>query len=313
MVPVLKRARTSSPLWRALVALTGTWACVTADPRRPDDAPPYRPTWDFSGPERPVLLSLWPAQDEAPGRLKRHLKTNQHEGRLRLQVDGIDPAFIWQFEKPLHAGVFRVDLWSDQPNDVQLFWAGTRCPSFKEECSTVVRVPAERHTVEFMLPPEPLAELRLDFGQIQGLRLDVHALVVFQEPTIAVPWRSVLESTRVEQGGEGLIVHAADDDPWIVTDVPGLDASVADTIEVVIDAPLDTQGQLFWRGSVCPNFEERCSAQLHPMEAGATATSVDVSEITTWEGRIDGLRLDPGRHPGRYVVERIHLERVLKR
>src|SRR5687767_6861938 len=101
----------SSRVTGALTAIAVTTSCVTAEHKRSsaEAPPPEYIRWDFIAEPARVRLSLWPAQQGAPPRMKKDLKTKQHEESLRLWVNGIDPMFFWLFpEQPLRAGAIRL-------------------------------------------------------------------------------------------------------------------------------------------------------------------------------------------------------------
>jgi hypothetical protein len=274
-------------------------------------------TWDFEdvtesmpSPESPSQLRLWPPVPGAPGRIKRHLLTAQDGDVLQAKVNGIDPGFVWQFPQAVRHGSLRVELFSETPTSVQLFWAGEICRSFAENCSMHLPLPSGRSAVQALLPPEALRELRIDFEPRDGLRLDIHEITLAGSIIRDSVWHAPMDGTRTEATPRGLVVESEHGDPWIATDLPLSRASAFDTLTVSTEAP-DGAGiqQLFWRGSECPSFSEECSLVLPEADGGLSALSVDLSKEPRWKGHLAGLRLDPGTTPGRYLVSRLTLSR----
>jgi hypothetical protein len=297
----------------ASVAIATT-ACVGFG-EKPGPAPTAgdKIVWDYSEAPQSPSLSLWPPSSSVPERIKRNLRTHQEDDTLQVEVSGLDPGFVWQFSKPVNAGALRVELGSREGTSLQLFWAGTHCPSFKEECSAKVSVARGRQTIALLLPEEPLTELRLDFAEEKGHRVDIFRLDVLGERHVQTAWTAA-PSTTTAIDSDGLAIVAGSNDPWVTAEIPQLKADSVDAVEVFCDAPKGTVSQLFWHGSECTHFEERCSVLFPPTESAApTGTWVDLGAVPTWNGRIDGLRFDPGSAPARYVVERIALLRTTNR
>jgi hypothetical protein len=124
-------------------------------------------------------------------------------------------------------------------------------------------------------------------------------------------WTSTRPETRAHSVDGALRIEAADQDPWLETEVPQLDAARVDTIEVFTGGPVGGAAQLFWRGEECSSWDERCSLLLTGAPSSMVLTgSWTALDSPAWRGRIDGLRFDPGPEPGTYQLQRLALLRV---
>jgi hypothetical protein len=265
--------------------------------------------WEFSGSRAPPLLSLWPKDPSAPQRKKHHIDSSKVGEALLSVVQGNDPWFLWQFETPLHAAVVALDVTSDKPGNLQLFWTTIDCPTFAERCSQTQSIGGGRQEREFILSfTRAVRELRLDLPQEPGARLELHSLRVYGKRVLKSGVRQKNEHTQLENTAQGLVVVSDAGDPWITLDTPWLDADAVSSIELEMPAPAAARPQLYWQGTACPGYSEACTVPLAP---GVTpgAYRAELAGVKGWSGRVRELRLDPSSEPARYVIVRIALIR----
>ena len=196
-----------------------------------------------------------------------------------------------------------VTLEAEAPGPLQVFWSNRACPTFSESCSAVRALVPGRQTVEVLLDvTDPLREIRVDFPERAGARFVVHAVSLFMEPRLTSAWEPGAPETRVDVDDSGLHARASAADPWIFVMTPGLRASRATSVEIVLRAPSGPP-QLYWDGP-CGGFAEECSVRLTRTDAGDLTHRASLSEVSTWKGPLGALRLDPGPSAGTYTLER---------
>jgi hypothetical protein len=117
-------------------------------------------SFDFVAKPQPALLSLWPPDPTTPRRKKRQMLTTQDGVNLLATVDGVDPFFTWDFERPLRAGSLSIELDAEKAGDFQLFWATDECKTFEERCSATLSLPAGQQSVAFIVDPTTIAVAR---------------------------------------------------------------------------------------------------------------------------------------------------------
>lgn len=305
----LRVARLGVALLCASLPVVG---CVCEQGAKQEGAPRPRELafFDFVRPPDVAAMNLWPVDNEAPKRKKRDLRTRQEGAKLVAAVDGRDPYFVWDFEDPLRAGALSVELESDTEGNVQLFWADDNCKTYEERCSTIVLIPTGASSVDFVLDPgRPLHGVRLDLPEAKGAELKVQRIRLFDRPRLSAGFRAREGHTEAQPTAEGLRISSKTPDPWLTFGTPWLEAEKAEAIEIELVAPAGAQPELFWTSAACANFDGSCHARLTPVGGKPGSYSARLADVSTWRGRVTGLRLDPGDSAGDYLLRSLTLVR----
>jgi hypothetical protein len=273
--------------------------------------------WDYAS-EAPSeagkpVLSLWPAEPRTPAPKVRYARMSPEAGKLVVSSETNDPWLQWQFEVPVVAAALTGRVHSSAPGSIQVFWNTERCPTFRESCSQVHPLVKGEQAIGFAFGfRSAIRELRLDVTDRAGVRVEILELALGSTPIVSTIWEPGSAQTRTELTPDGLKVIAGDLDPWVWLGARFTARSV-ETVELVQEAPAGTAAQLFWRGSECPNYDERCSVRLAPADGGVAAQAAFVRFVDTWRGEVEGLRIDPGNQRGAYLVHRVTLSNARAR
>ena len=294
-------------------------ACVDPDSSRPpvDSPPGLVVAWDYTSDSsseagQPVL-SLWPAEPRTPAPKVRYARMSPEAGKLVVLSETNDPWMHWQFEVPVVAAALTGRVDSSAPGSIQVYWNTERCPTFRESCSQVHPLVKGEQTIGFAFGfRSPIRELRLDVIDRAGARVELLELALGSTPILTTRWEPGSGQTRTELTPDGLKVVAGDLDPWVFLGARFTARSV-EIVELVQEAPVGTAAQLFWRGSECPHYEEKCSVQLAPADGGVAAQAAFMRFVDTWRGEVEGLRIDPGNQRGAYLVHRVALSNTRER
>lgn len=277
--------------------------CVT-------DGPPGEPgavaTWDFEGAPA-AAARLWPEEGSGPRRTRHHLRSESVDDELIAFVEKKDPYFTWQLPSPMRASLVRVDVESDRPGRLQVFWTSTECPVFSEPCSLSKQLRAGRQVVAFFLRVQDLRELRLDLPEEIGCKVVLRGLSLGVGAALDVPWEAGAPGIELTLTPLGLTLRSSVPDPWMSIATPGLHAEQVTAVEATVRGP-GGPPQLYWEGPGAPFGEER-SARLSPVDAGALTHRAVLSGIPTWKGEVRLLRFDPGPGAGDYGIEYVGLVR----
>jgi hypothetical protein len=308
-----RRARFLGRLTASSFVFSLASACVDPDSSRPplDSPEGLVAAWDYAsdspseGGDR--VLSLWPAESRTPTPKVRYGRMSQEAGKLVVLSETNDPQVQWQFEVPVVAAALAGRVHSSAPGSIQVFWNTERCPTFRESCSQVHPLVKGEQTIGFAFGfRSPIRELRLDVVDRAGVRIELLELALGSTPILNTLWEPGSAQTRTELTPDGLKVVARDLDPWVWLGARFTARSV-ETVELVQEAPAGTVAQLFWRGSECPHYEERCSVNLAPVDGGVAVQAAFMRFVDTWRGEVEGLRIDPGNQRGAYLVHRVAL------
>lgn len=280
--------------------------CVRDAAPQPERPPREVATWDFPASAAPVTLRLWPALGSTPQRFRRHLQTDITKDRLTATVEGKDPFFSWTLQTPLSATFARIELESDAPGRLQLFWTNAACPVFTEQCSATDDLRGGREIVSFFLDPrEPIRDLRLDLPERRDRRLSFDSITIQSSAALDTSWTGREDTVALEGANDELRITAFEDDPWLTITTPGLLAERVGAVELVLHGP-STPPVLYWAGP-CPQFSEDCSARFESADAGSLTHRIDLRRSPRWKGPIRALRLDPGPGAGEYSLEHLAL------
>jgi len=285
--------------------------CEQGKPARSSGAAPREVAlYDFAGQPELSMLDLWPAGSDVPGRKKRQLLTRQEGTTLLATTDGPDPFFVWDFEKPVHAGALSVEVESDTEAPLQLFWSNESCKVYEERCSTTAQLAVGVQTVDYVLDRGvPLRGLRLDLPEVRGAKLTFRRIRLLERPRVTSGFHPRAGHTEAMPSPEGLRISSKTVDPWVIFQTPWLATDQVETVEVSLRTPPDAKPELFWQGAECPHYQDKCHVMLSPTEGKPTLYSARVAEVPSWRGAIASLRLDPGDPPGDYVLEKLVLVR----
>jgi hypothetical protein len=227
------------------------------------------------------------------------------------ETDGTDPHFSWHFDTPLHAAVLSLEVDSQKPSTLQVFWTTVDCKVFQESCSATERIGVGPHVVDFVLSfGKALRGLRLDLPEEQGAVLRFRRIRLLSKPQIATLPQPRDGHTTTERTPTGLRISSREDDPWIVFATPWLRTERAKAIEVEMLATEQTRPHLFWHGSTCPHFKEECSVSLARVPGKPHLFRAELTPSPYWRGTAAGLRFDPGAVAGDYVLERVRIMRA---
>ncbi len=284
----------------AIGALSG---CVTDVPR---SEPGPVASWDFSGPPL-AALHLWPEQGSSPRRTRHHLRSEIVDGDLVAFVEKKDPYFTWQLASPMVASLARVDVESDRPGRLQVFWTSTECPVFSERCSLSRNLRAGRQVVALFLHVGDLRELRVDLPEELGCRVIFRGVSLGLAADVDTTWEPGAPGVELALTAVGLTLRSPVPDPWMSVPTPGLVAEQVTALEATVRGP-GGPPQIYWAGPEASFGEER-SARLSPVDAGALTHRVVLSGHPTWKGAIGLLRFDPGPGAGEYRIEHLALVR----
>jgi hypothetical protein len=284
------------------------------DPNDPSIDPAAPPAggdvlaFQFAVSAEPPLLVLWPQDPVTPVRKDQKLAASTRDRALVLETKSADSWMMWQFETPLHAAVLAMDLSLPKPGTVQVFWSSLDCPLFEERCSESHALPAGRQHVDFRVSRKrALREIRLDLPAEAGLSVEVHSIDLLAKPWLRSGARPRENHTRGELTKDGLVLSSSAEDPWLLLDTPELDAAKVDSIELEMESAAGAKPQLFWSGTECENFQEKCTVWLTP--SGPGKYQARLSGLPGWRGRVRVLRLDPSHEAARYVIRRVGLTR----
>lgn len=280
------------------------------DPGKPP--PRELAAFDFTGASGKTVLELWPAALAAPVRKKRQLLTRRDGNDLLATTHGPDPYFSWEFETPPQVAALSIDVDASAAGSLQLFWTNADCATFNESCSTIEALAAGRQTLYYVLDAaRPLAGLRLDPPEVQGLKLRIHGirlLDVARFPEQALP----KSGTTLTVAPDGLHISTTDQDPWLVFATPWLDARLVESAEVELRGATALSPQIYWTGSQCPVFGERCQTFLKPVPGKKDVYAARLAGLPGWQGRIHDVRFDPENAAGQYVLGRLVFVRSSK-
>jgi hypothetical protein len=261
--------------------------------------------WDFSAPDAPTLLSLWPADSTAPAAKSVGINTTNEQGAAVVVVEGTNPHTEWSFTPPLDAKLLSFEIETAKVEELEVTVRSKDCPAAVSACSWSEKLGVGRQWAEFVFPVTQISALRVQFPEEMGTRLTIHRLRLLSLPKATSGFRSGHPKTQVMQTNQGLQIATPIGDPSVVMQVAGLEAAAVGHVEMEV-GPGEFAPQLFWEGSSCPNFSEECSVRLTSSGAHFAA---DLRNHPKWTGRIDGLRLDPADPPGAYVIKRVALRR----
>jgi len=239
--------------------------------------------------------------------------TRQEGPDLLATTDGEDPYFVWDFESPERFGALVLDVDADEVGRVQLFWANDDCKVYEERCSTSRMLVPGRQTVDFFLDAaKDTLGLRLDLPEEKGVRLRLHSINVLERPRLSTGFSPRQGHTAATATPEGLRLSSKTPDPWIVFETPWLDTSKVEAVEVELSGVGSAKPDLFWAGTTCPHFAERCRVTLEPSDAGDHFVA-KLSGVESWQGIAHDVRLDPSPDAGDYVLKSMVFVRVSKR
>ncbi len=306
----------AATILRTFAILTLAAGCVPEGPATIEGAPPAPhevATWTFAAPSAAATIaSLWPAGEGAPTRGRRQMSTSRAGSSLVATPSGADPYFLWKFEQPIQASAVTIIVDAGKAGVLQLFWSSAHCPTFRETCSLTRHLRSGANRVDFLVDFNvPLRELRLDLPGEKGERFTFESIQLLGVAEFGTLWEPRAGHTTLRADPAGMLLTAIETDPWATIDTPGLEARWVDTVEVVMSAATGTRAFLFWRGEACANFSADCAVALSPSDGGRTAQTARLAGLERWEGRVDGLRLDPSEQPGSFVIERLSLLRDL--
>lgn len=306
------RARAAA-LGTALLSATLPIAGCVCDGSKPTDAP-ARPRelayYDFVREPDGAHVQLWPPDDKAPKRKKRDLLTRQSGTLLVAQVDGKDPYFVWDFETQARAAALSVELESDSGGRLQLFWADEDCKIYQERCSATYEIGTGLSRVDFVLDPgRPLNGVRLDLPEVNGAKIEVHHVRLYQRPRLTSGFRGRDGHTETRPTSGGLRLSSKSPDPWLTFSTPWLVAEQVESVEVELSGPEGSVPELHWSGEPCSHFEPRCRVVFTPVAGKPNAHAARLEGVADWRGRIGQLRLDPGEPPGEYLLRSVVLVR----
>jgi hypothetical protein len=289
-----------------LCATLPATACV-CEQGRPERAPGAVARelafYDFAHQPDPAKMSFWRPGKETPNRKKRQLLTRQEGADLFATTDGLDPYFVWDFETPERLGAFVVDVTAEQPGRLQLFWANDDCQVYEERCSTSVTVAAGRQTVDFFLDAaRDTRGIRLDLPEVKGAKLQFHSMSALDRTRLSTGFFPRQNHTTAAATPEGLRLSCRTPDPWIVFDTPWLDTAKVEAIEVELSGGGPGKPELFWSGSTCPYFMEKCHVTLEPSDGGSRFVA-PLKGVAAWSGAARAVRLDPGPGAGDYLLK----------
>jgi SAM-dependent methyltransferase len=138
-----------------------------------------------------------------------------------------------------------------------------------------------------------------------GRRVDAQARKrdAFSRPRRARVHQAFGESYRVRFSSEAPIaIEAVDDDPQLTFTVAAADSDAPAAILIDISAPTETVLQVFY-GSAPGHFSNETSVHT-PIYEGRNLVVLEIPNGAT------ALRLDPGTHPGRYVIHRLEVRAI---
>jgi len=263
--------------------------------------------WDLPPEPFGAGMRLVPPEPSTPQRFKRGLETHERDGRLSVIVNGKDPALSWELAKEMSAGAVTVEIGSDQPGMLQLFWSNSRCPTFAEACSLKADLVSGDNALSFVLDAaSPVRALRLDPPDRVGVHLEVRKLAIEHDGRMTSRWAARETVSDLELGAFGLSMANATPDPGITIHTLGLLTNRVTAVEAIVRGPPGATPQLFWTGA-CDNFSEACSVVLGPADAGALTHRAVLRGKPKWMGTVRDLRFDPGQGGGDYFIERIAL------
>jgi hypothetical protein len=261
--------------------------------------------WDFSAPDAPSLLSLWPADSTAPSPKAVGIKTTNEQGAAVIVVEGTNPHAEWSFSPPIDAGLLSFDIETTKIEKLHVSVRSKNCPPSASGCAWSETLGIGRQPAEFVLPVSQISALRVQFPEELGTSLTLHRLRLLREPKATKGFRSGHPSAQIMLTNQGLQIATPVGDPSIVLQVAGLEASAVSRVEIDVGSG-EFAPQLFWEGTSCSNFSEECSVRLSKSGGHFAANLADHPK---WSGRIEGLRLDPADPPGAYVIKRLALQR----
>lgn len=282
--------------------------CVPSGPRKkpPRDLALY----DFAHPPDPPMLSLWPVGPKAPERKKRELLTRREGNSLRAITNGPGPFFIWEFQAPVRAGALSVEFESDAAAQLQLYWSDESCRTYNEQCSAKAQIVPGKQTVDFVLDPSQiLYGLRLDLPRGRRVTLSFEHITLLARSRVSSGFAPRKDTTQVSTTPEGLRIISKQFDPWVTFSTPWLRADQVESVEATMHAAKGTRPELYWRGTECVNFSEKCHAWLLPVAGKPELFRAKLVAVPTWRGGVMALRFDPGVGAGDYLLHRLVIVR----
>jgi len=319
--PISRLVRTAALLSSAFAPAWGLGCKCDTDAKPVESAPSSVPSatapvspppagrdvlfWDFSAPDAPSLLSLWPADSTAPQPKSVGINTTNEQGAAVVVVEGTNPHTEWSFSPPIDAGLLSFEIETAKVAELEVTVRSKDCPAAASACSWSEKLGVGRQFAEFVFPVSQIRALRVQFPEEVGTRMTIHRLRFLREPKATSGFRSGHPNAQIMLTNNGLQIATPVGDPSVVLQVAGLEASAVERVEVEV-GPGEFAPQMFWEGTACPNFSEECSVRLSSSSGHFAA---DLRDHPKWSGRIDGLRLDPADPPGAYVIKRLALRR----